>query len=148
MSRLRRPTAYGETLGMAQSPQYLHPFACFVCRRSFKRPGIERDEAACPVCGCLAVRLSRKFKPPRRGDVAQWSKVEALVRLGFRFDTIYDADGAIIPYPSSERGIPAFLTKISQVPRARADKTAPSKAALGLRRRQRQTAHSRQTKTR
>jgi hypothetical protein len=43
----------------------LHPFACFVCRRSFRRLGIERDVAACPVCGSRAVRLSRKFKPPR-----------------------------------------------------------------------------------
>ena len=56
------------------------------------------------------VRQSRdspepKFKPPRRGDIAQWAKIEALVKLGFRFDTLYDADGAIVRYPSTARGI-------------------------------------------
>jgi len=133
---------------MAQSPPHLHPFACFVCRRSFRRPGVERDGAACPVCGSGAVRLSRKFKPPRRDDVAQWSKVEALVKLGFRFDTIYDADGAVIRYPSTKRGIPAFVNKVARVPEESAHKAARSKAALALRRRKRQTAGTRDTKTR
>ena len=45
------------------------------------------------MCGNRAIRLSRKFKAPRRGDIAQWAKVEALVKLGFRFDTVYDAAG-------------------------------------------------------
>ncbi len=131
-----------------QSPPYLHPFACFVCRRSFKRPGIERDTAACPVCGSGAVRLSHKFKPPRRNAVAQWSKVEALVKLGFRFDTIYDADGAAIRYPSSKRGIPAFVNKVARVADESAHQAARSKAALALRRRKRRTTGSRHTKTR
>jgi hypothetical protein len=131
---------------MTQSPPYLHPFACFVCQRSFRRPGVGRDEATCPVCGSRAVRLSRKFKAPRRGDTAQWAKVEALVKLGFRFDTLYDTDGAIIRYPSSERGIPAFVNKVAQVAEERAHKAARSKAALALRRRQRQAARARRAK--
>ena len=98
---------------MAHSPEYLHPFACFVCRRSFKRAAVDRDEAACPVCGNPAIRLSRKFKPPRQGDVKQWAKVEALVRLGFRFDTIYDGAGGTVRYPATERGIPAFVEKVT-----------------------------------
>ena len=96
---------------MTPVPQ-LYPFVCFVCRRSFKRRGVNREETACPVCGNPAIRLSRKFKPPRRGDIAQWTKVEALVKLGFRFDTIYDANGEIVRYPTNAREIPAFMTKI------------------------------------
>lgn len=131
---------------MAQSPPYLHPFACFVCRRSFKRAGLERDDAACPVCGRRAVRLSRKFKPPRRGDIAQWSKVEALAKLGFRFETIYDAVGAIIRYPDTERGIPAFVKKVAQVAEERAHEAVRSRTALALRRRKRPAARTRRAK--
>ena len=98
-------------MSVAQSPPYLYPFACFACRRSFKRPG-DRDEAPCPVCGNRAIRLNRKFKPPRQGDVKQWAKVEALVGLGFRFDTIRDGEGGTVRYPSTERGIPAFVKRV------------------------------------
>lgn len=115
---------------MAQSPPYLHPFVCFVCRRSFRRPGVDRDEAACPVCGNRAIRLSRKFKAPRRGDIAQWAKVEALVKLGFRFDTVYDADGGTVSYPTSARGIPAFVKKVGRLAEERtAGPKGRSKAA-------------------
>lgn len=125
---------------MAPSPSYLHPFVCVACRRAFKRSGTGRNEAPCPACGSTAILVNRKFKPPRRSDTAQWAKVEALVSLGFRFDTIYDADGAIIPYPSSERGIPAFAKRVAQIARVRADNTAQFRAALALRRRRRQAA--------
>lgn len=100
---------------MAQSPPYLYPFVCFVCRRSFKRRAEDRDEMACPVCGNTTIRLSRKFKPPRRADVRQWAKVEALVRLGFRFDTIYDNAGVAVRYPATERGIPAFVERVTRL---------------------------------
>ena len=129
-------------LRVAASPPYLHPFVCVACRRAFKRSGTTRNEAPCPACGSPAILVGRKFKPPRRSNVAQWAKVEALVNLGFRFDTIYDADGAIIPYPSSERGIPAFAKRVAQVAEIRADKAAQSKAALALRRRRRQAARA------
>lgn len=129
---------------MARSPSYLHPFVCSSVgdRSSVRLSNGTRQHVRCS----RAVRLSRKFKPARRGDIAQWAKVEALVKLGFRFETIYDADGAIIPYPSSERGIPAFVTKDSQVARQSTDKAAHSNAALALRRRQRQAARTRQTR--
>ena len=107
---------------------------------------MDRDEAACPECGNRAIRLSRKFKAPGRGDIAQWAKVEALVKLGFRFETHYDADGAIIRYPSNERGIPAFVSKVAQVAEERAHKAARSRAALALRRRRRPAARTRRAK--
>ena len=99
---------------MAQSPPYLHPFACFSCRRSFKRPAGRRDEATCPNCGNPAVRLSRKFKPPRQENVEHWETVERLVKLGFRFDTIPDGNGGTLRYPVTERGIPAFLERVTE----------------------------------
>ena len=112
---------------MAQSPPYLHPFVCFACRRSFRRSGVDRDEASCPVCGNRAIRLNRKFTPPRRGDSAQWAKVEVLVKLGFRFDSLYDMDGVVIRYPSTEREIPEFVNRVSRVAEQRAQRDSRSK---------------------
>lgn len=132
---------------MSQSPPYLHPFVCFRCRRAFRRAGTDRNEAPCAACGNRAILVNRKFKPPRRSDVAQWAKVEALVKLGFRFDTIYDADGSIIRYPSSEKAIPAFVNKVAQVAEERADKAVAAKAAVALRRRQRQGARTQESRT-
>ena len=126
---------------MAQSPPYLDPFVCFACRRSFRRPGGDRDEAPCPVCGNRAIRLSRKFKPPRRGDVKQWVKVETLVALGFRFDTIHDGEGGTVRYPSTERGIPPFVKRVTELIARETDrhrsKTKPNRRRTQNRQRRR-----------
>src|SRR3569832_544749 len=58
------------------------PYACFACRRSFKRvvPASFFDQSpvlTCPGCGGRAVGLSPKFKPPRRDDLEQRRKVRA-----------------------------------------------------------------------
>jgi hypothetical protein len=131
-------------LRMAQSPPYLHPFACFVGRRSFKRPGVDRNEAPCPVCGNQAIRLSRKFRPPRREDVSQWAKVENLVNLGFRFDTIYDGAGGTVRYPSSRRGIPAFVERVAAL---RAEENARRRSQAKSMGRRTQTGRKRQAIT-
>jgi DNA-directed RNA polymerase subunit RPC12/RpoP len=129
---------------MAASPPYLHPFVCLGCRRAFRRPGTDRNEAPCPGCGYRAIR---KFKRPRRSDDGQWAKVEALVKLGFRFDPDYDADGAIIRYPSNEREIPAFVKEVAQVSSEQIDKAARANAAVALRCRQRRAARAVRMKT-
>jgi hypothetical protein len=69
---------------------YLFPFACFTCRRSFKR-AFKRgeDRRKCPHCGGDAIMLDRKFKAPRSDDVKQWRKVQELVEAGFRFDRVW-----------------------------------------------------------
>jgi hypothetical protein len=125
---------------VAQSPPYLHPFVCFVCRRSFKRSAVDRDEATCPVCRSKTVRLSRKFKPPPQSDVKQWAKVEALVELGFRFETIHDGHGGIVRYPSTERGIPAFVAEVALL------EDAIESTRLSRTRRQRMKRQARKTR--
>ena len=95
---------------------YLHPFACFHCRRSFKRPwerGVE--QRPCPNCGAPAVPLNRKFKPPRADDAEQWKKVEYLVRHGFRFQSIYDSAGNCIAYPETLKEAVEFVKSYGQV---------------------------------
>jgi len=80
------------------SGQPLLPFACFDCRRSFRR-AFRREVAKCPACGANAVRLDHKFKAPPHGEVDQWEKVRLLYAHGFRFARQYDDDGRRVPYP-------------------------------------------------
>jgi DNA-directed RNA polymerase subunit RPC12/RpoP len=62
----------------------LMQFACFECRKSFKRK-LGRETYACPQCGKEMCEMGRQFKAPRLDDVKQWRKVEALVRGGITF---------------------------------------------------------------
>lgn len=88
--------------------RYQIQFACFECRKSFKRPYTvaEQERAAwlshrisgrqpsrpfampvyqCPDCGHPATLMGRAFRAPRQNEVEQWRKVELLVQAGFIF---------------------------------------------------------------
>ncbi|MFD2263260.1 hypothetical protein ACFSM5_10205 [Lacibacterium aquatile] len=86
----------------SQGYTYLHPFACFSCRKSFKRASQTRAVLPCPNCGGPSIGLTRKFKPPKQSDLRQWAKVEALVRNGFLFW------GHLGTYPETLREVEAF----------------------------------------
>ena len=86
-------------------PSYLHPFACFACRRSFKRTSHTATVLPCPRCGGPAIGLTRKFKPPEHTDKKQWAKIEALVRHGFVFWSLSE------PFPSTLQEVDAFAAR-------------------------------------
>lgn len=88
--------------------RYQIQYACFECRRSFKRPWTPGEQArsaqlsqplsgrkpakrlpppayCCPGCGGGLTFMGRAFRAPRREDLDQWRKVELLVRNGFTF---------------------------------------------------------------
>ncbi len=94
---------------------YLHPFACFRCRRSFKRCFAGDNERPCPHCGGVAVRLNRKFKAPRRADREQWAKVEYLVRHGYRFQSLPQVDGRPVAYPATLRAAEVFVSRYGRL---------------------------------
>jgi hypothetical protein len=78
--------------------------------------------------------------------VKQWAKVETLVKLGFRFETIYDNEGAAVRYPATERGIPTFVERLAQL-RAAEEVTRASKGRrTQARRKQRARRASRSKK--
>lgn len=100
--------------GTAQS-NYLHPYACFRCRKSFKRATRSEAVLPCPECGGPSIGLTRKFKPPKRSDEKQWKKVEALVRHGFLFWSLGER------YPDTLQEVDAFAQRHADViKRARA----------------------------
>jgi hypothetical protein len=97
------------------SSGYLHPYACFKCRKSFKRATRPDPVLPCPDCGGPSIGLTRKFKPPKHSDIRQWEKVEALVRHGFLFWSLGE------PYPTDLREVEAFAKRHAQfLQRARA----------------------------
>ncbi|TAY08561.1 hypothetical protein ELH91_25420 (plasmid) [Rhizobium leguminosarum] len=87
------------------SSGYLHPYACFKCRKSFKRAAQPSPVLPCPECGGPSIGLTRKFKPPKRSDIRQWGKVEALVRHGFLFCSLPE------PYPTDRNEVEAFAKR-------------------------------------
>ncbi|RYF94012.1 MAG: hypothetical protein EON95_06880 [Caulobacteraceae bacterium] len=100
----RVPAAPART-SAAAAASYLHPYACFRCRRSFKRASTTAAVLTCPRCAGPAIGLTRKFKPPPHDDLKQWAKVEALVRHGFLFWSLDE------PYPETLAEVPAFAAR-------------------------------------
>ena len=90
---------------------YSFHFACFHCRRSFKRLGGRDQVKRCPGCRELAINLGRHFKPPKRSDAAQWEKVEFLVRSGFLFQHVYPpgSNTEPVPYPETLEEAKVFV---------------------------------------
>ena len=98
-------------------PPYLFPSVCFTCRKSFKRPPTEAT-LRCPQCAGALVQLSRKFSAPRSKDREQWSKVQALVSAGFRFQSLYEPipggrGGNKVAYPSRLSEVQEFILRYS-----------------------------------
>jgi hypothetical protein len=88
--------------------RYQIQFACFECRKVFKRPypvgeqvralWLSRRKSGrrplktfaaptyhCPDCKRELTLMGRAFRAPRNEDVEQWRKVELLARSGFTF---------------------------------------------------------------
>ena len=96
------------------STRYLIRFACFRCRRSFKRSvelGSKDYVRRCPRCGGRALDLGRRFKPPKGDDLAQWKKVRFLVAAGFFFQHVHDEEGGQVGYPETLEEAGAFVIR-------------------------------------
>lgn len=87
-------------------PTYLVAHACFECRKSWKLA--DKQAAICPQCRSELSRMGRGFKAPKKSDLEQWKKVEALWRAGFRFPS-HESWRRIEPYPERFREVEAFI---------------------------------------
>lgn len=103
----------------AQYGPYKDHYACFRCRKGFKRRNesqwpkhLRPSEgqavpAKCPDCGGEMAEMGLDFKPPRRTAKAHWDVVEFL----FRHGVDYRSCGCGGPgfRPSKWAEVPAFL---------------------------------------
>jgi hypothetical protein len=98
--------------------EYKRKYACFACRKAFKRPAgrdlpdaswKDRDPAPCPDCGRPMAHIGRDFKPPRRDEVEAWAVAEHLFGRGFHYHTC----GCNGPgyRPTRWADVPAFLAQ-------------------------------------
>ncbi len=76
---------------------YKNHFACFACRKGFKRRQVhdwpdhlkpaedELERAVCPECKQSMVNMGTDFKPPKQSDIEHWAVVEFLFKKGFAY---------------------------------------------------------------
>ena len=97
----------------AEYGPYKRHFACFDCRKGFKRAASARmqdaadDPAPCPDCGRPMADMGLDFKPPKQTDVEHWEVVARLYRRGFA----YHSCGCVGPgyRPTRRVDVPGFL---------------------------------------
>ena len=101
-----------------RGPVYAMSFACFNCKKVFKRqfnlaPCNYPSQAKCPECGNSSVNLGRNFKAPKKSDDAQWAKIKYLVEHGFVFQKIRvnSVDLKSVPYPKTLSEAKEFVIK-------------------------------------
>ena len=73
---------------------YKPHYACFSCRKTFKRrllgdikQGAPPDsfDAKCPECGELMADMGMDFESPRKSDVKAWKHIQSLYQSGITF---------------------------------------------------------------
>jgi hypothetical protein len=79
----------------AEYGPYKEHYACFTCRKMFRRPAAcglvhrptEGQEvvAPCPQCSEPMRNLGKDFKAPKRTDEGQWRKVALLFQHGYAY---------------------------------------------------------------
>lgn len=104
----------------AYAGPYKDRYACFVCRKAFKRRKADDLPARmrqggdvgrgtvvrCPDCGGPMHNMGMDFEAPRRADARQWRKVELLFTHGFAFGSCGCGPGL---RPVALREVEAFL---------------------------------------
>lgn len=75
---------------------YKPHYACFECRKTFKRRLIidieegynknrEEIEAKCPECGSLMANMGKDFEAPKKKDIKAWKHLQLLYKVGITF---------------------------------------------------------------
>jgi hypothetical protein len=103
----------------AYAGPYKDRYACFTCRKAFKRrkaddlpartrpTGLVAEPVVrCPDCGGPMHDMGMDFKAPKKADVRQWRKVEALFAHGVTFHSCGCGPGL---RPVTLREVGAFL---------------------------------------
>ncbi|RTQ45648.1 hypothetical protein EJV47_24475 [Hymenobacter gummosus] len=104
--------------------QYKATYACFQCRKGFKRRNAEdllpehrhpETPARCPGCGGPTRNLGRDLKLPKQAQTEQWAAIEYLANNRFNFFSC-GCDGIGV--------VPQSLAEAQQLVEARRQKSA------------------------
>ena len=89
--------------------RYKDHFACFECRKSFKKKHWLAIRSVCPECAGKLQSMGPDFKAPKRNDIEQWQKVKLLADNGIYFHSC----GCSGPgeRPNRLRDVPSFLER-------------------------------------
>jgi len=73
---------------------YKPHYACFNCRKTFKRrllsdienkDDFQLTEAKCPECGQLMANMGKDFEAPKKSDIKVWEQIKLLYSVGIAF---------------------------------------------------------------
>jgi hypothetical protein len=76
---------------------YKSHYACFDCKKTFKRKLIQDInrlntkqgvDAKCPQCGQIMIHMGNNFAAPKMGSIKEWEYLEILHSVGLTLDSI------------------------------------------------------------
>lgn len=85
---------------------YKPHYACFSCRKTFKRrllsditecDQVASKEAKCPECGSLMANMGKDFKAPKKEAIKEWKQLELLYSVGITFHSCGCSGPGYIP---------------------------------------------------
>jgi hypothetical protein len=85
---------------------YKPHYACFDCRKTFKRrhlsdfeetKELSLKEAKCPQCGNLVANMGMDFQAPRKDDIKAWKHIQQLYSVGIAFHSCGCSGPGYIP---------------------------------------------------
>lgn len=96
-----------------------YKIVCLHCRKIGNRPfspTVNESEELCSDCGQPTVRLTHRFRPPKKTDDKKWATVKFLITNGFYYQHIYEIDEitkskCLVKYPEDLREAKLFVKK-------------------------------------
>jgi len=91
--------------------KYKEHYACFSCRKTFKRKLLcdikngynQKEEAAkCPECSQLMANMGKDFEAPKKREVKAWTHLQQLYRVGITFHSCGCSGPGYIPKSKEE----------------------------------------------
>jgi hypothetical protein len=86
--------------------KYKPHYACFKCRKSFKRrllsditgsDDFEQKEARCPECGELMANMGKDFKASKKDCIKDWEHIKRLYSVGIAYHSCGCSGPGYIP---------------------------------------------------
>lgn len=85
---------------------------CFNCQKAFNKSiYLNAFSLICPECGGEMVKLSHRFRPPKKEDNKKWEVIKFLIENGFTFQHIHTETGVNVRYPETITEAQEFIIK-------------------------------------